>query len=111
MTFLDDSPQISADWKPRGKIAVIGNAHTSIQRVCRDHAEVLRDVPMVFGVFDHWPGEPFPADKVFVCVQNLEKMGVAATEILLDRVEGRRGAAQDVHRVSPLEFRVVDKRF
>ena len=35
---------------------------------------------IVFGVFDEWHGEPYPAQEAYVCIQDFDRMATLASK-------------------------------
>jgi DNA-binding LacI/PurR family transcriptional regulator len=64
-------------------LALVASTAGEILAVLRLKPELAAVRRLVFGCFDAWPGEPYPAEKVFVCEQDFVTMAERASELLL----------------------------
>jgi DNA-binding LacI/PurR family transcriptional regulator len=67
--------------KTPAPIGVLANDQGSVMRLLESHSW-LKKHPMVFGVFDRWNGEPHPASRAMVAIQDFTAMGSNAAELL-----------------------------
>lgn len=70
-----------------GRLAILGSSQGYVCDFYSKYSELLRGCDIVFGVFDNWVGEPFPACVVYVCQQNFESMASLAVESLLKSID------------------------
>lgn len=89
----------------RGKLGIVATGPAPILAAVRDHTAELVGRPLVFGCFDHWPGEPYPSEQVFVCRQDFVTIAERATEFMLDLL---RGGAQNRARVTTIAPKSID---
>lgn len=82
-------------------VAVIGSSQTGhIAPLLARHTAALAHHDMIFGVFDQWTGEPTPAQKVFVAIQDCESLANQAIERLVALIEKQPDAADRFMRVA-----------
>jgi LacI family transcriptional regulator len=94
-----------------GKTAIIANSQSLVQGLINHSPEKFKDRDLVFGVFDFWYGEPNPAAKAFVCVQDFQKMAALAVELLQGMIHGRKKLSCKQISVPPLEFKTIVRNF
>jgi DNA-binding LacI/PurR family transcriptional regulator len=71
-------------------VAVVGSSQTgSIAPLLARHPAALAHHDLIFGVFDQWTGEPTPAQKVFVAIQDCETLANQAIERLVALIENQ----------------------
>ncbi len=70
-------------------VGVYANSAEDARRIIHAHAEQLKDRKVIAAVFDGWPADAYPADKVYTCIQNFPEMGRIAAEVLLNWIETR----------------------
>lgn len=81
---LDDGKvQIPAGVK---NIGLVSNAHFEVMQMVRDNPQWLKEYTLRFGVFDGWPGEPYPLAEGFVCKQDFPTMAKRAVEELIELI-------------------------
>lgn len=68
------------------QIGLVGNAHFEVMKLIRDYPHWLKDFTVRFGVFDGWPGEPYPLAEGFVCKQDFPAMAQRAVEELIQLI-------------------------
>ncbi|MFG0250850.1 MAG: LacI family DNA-binding transcriptional regulator [Phycisphaeraceae bacterium JB051] len=73
---------------PQGskEIGIVSNAHFEVMKLVRDNPTWLKDYTVRFGVFDGWPGAPYPLAEGFVCKQDFPAMAQRAVEELIELV-------------------------
>jgi LacI family transcriptional regulator len=59
---------------------------------------------LLHGVFDEWIGEPAPAEKVFVAVQNCEALAKCAIDLLISRIENPSEPLPQITEIPLLEI-------
>jgi DNA-binding LacI/PurR family transcriptional regulator len=70
------------------KVGVIATDAGAIHDFVRTHHAEFGQRRLVFGCFDAWPGEPYPAEEAFVCEQDFSQMAARASSHLLDLIDG-----------------------
>lgn len=81
-------------------VAIIGSSQTGhIQPLVNRHASRFSSARLFFGVFDQWTGEPTPAQKVFVAVQDGEALANEAIKLLIELVEKRPTSGKRLSRI------------
>jgi DNA-binding LacI/PurR family transcriptional regulator len=68
-------------------LGLVSNAHFEVMQMVRDNPTWLKDYTLRFGVFDGWPGEPYPLIEGFVCKQDFPAMAHRAVEELIQLIE------------------------
>lgn len=68
-------------------LGLISNAHFEVVQMVRDNPQWLKDYTLRFGVFDGWPGEPYPLAEGFVCKQDFPAMAHRAVEELINLIQ------------------------
>lgn len=72
------------------RVAVIGSSQVyNVHKLLAKHSAALADKKLLFAVFDEWYGEPMPAEKVFIVVQDSETMAKRAIDRLLLLIENQ----------------------
>ena len=86
-------------------VAVIGSSQPSdVHQFLVSHAPHLAEKRLLFGIFDEWIGEPAPADKVFVAVQDCAALAKAAIDRLIALMEKQPDSAPRTTCVPILEY-------
>ena len=93
----------------RERIGILASSQDVIQNFVFSHLELLRDKHLIAGCFDAWRGEPSPAEKVFVAVQDYDGMADAALEHLFAMQKGETPPAYKALPVTA--YQVVNGRF
>ena len=87
-------------------VAVIGSSQTShLLSFMDSNSRHLLEKRLIFGVFDEWVGEPGPAEKVYVAIQDAATMAKLAVDRLISRIEKRPDPGPRIVRVPILEFK------
>jgi DNA-binding LacI/PurR family transcriptional regulator len=101
-TQWDENPDVAAHGLGTC-VAVIGSSQTGhVAPLIARHASTLAHRDLIFGVFDQWTGEPTPAKKVFVAIQDCESLANHAIERLVALIEKQTGVEDRFTRV-PLQ--------
>ena len=85
-------------------VAVIGSSQSHINPSVISHAPQLAEKRLLFGVFDEWVGEPSPAEKVFMAVQDCDTLAKLAIERLIAIIEKQQVSGPRITRIPILEF-------
>ena len=87
-------------------VAVLGSSQSSsiLPFLTKHSAKLLRH-RLIFGVFDDWIGEPSPADKVIVAVQDCDRMAREAVDRLIALIERRKQRNRRLRKIPVREFR------
>lgn len=90
------------------KVAIFGTGQAQIQQFLAQHADTFKERPLYLGCFDRWQGEPYPAEKVFVCHQDFEQMAQLAVDQILTLIEQREARRrQRIIKVPPLKYQTL----
>lgn len=87
-------------------VAVLGSSQSSsiLPFLAKHSAKLLRH-RLIFGVFDDWIGEPSPAEKVIVAVQDCDRMARDAVDRVIALIERRRQRTRRLLKIPVREFR------
>lgn len=102
------------DWsvaKCGKSIAVLASAQFYIHEFMLQQAKHLLNKKIVLGVFDEWLGEPSPAQKVFVALQDCEKIAQEAVDLLISRIQGKSISKSLVKKIPIQGCQVIEKIF
>ena len=91
------------------RVGVLASSQETIHDFVFSHAELFRNRKMIAGCFDAWRGEPSPAEKVIVAVQDYDGMADAALEHLFASLNGNDPITSKALNVS--EYQVLNGRF
>lgn len=91
------------------RIGILSSSQQPIQDFIFSHAEHFRDKSLVAGCFDAWQGEPAPAEKAIVAIQDYDGMADAALEYLFAALDGSASRPESV--LSIVEYQVLNGRF
>jgi DNA-binding LacI/PurR family transcriptional regulator len=72
------------------RIAILASWRGPIQDVVFSHADVFKGMQLIAGCFDAWQGEPAPAEKAIVAVQDYDGMADAALNHLFAALDGEK---------------------
>lgn len=67
--------------KLTGKTAVIANSQSELQSVLSEYKFNFSEIS--FALFDNWIGDISPAEKIFICIQDFQKMAETAVDLIL----------------------------
>jgi DNA-binding LacI/PurR family transcriptional regulator len=93
---------------PGKKICLMTNLQETALDFCNAHREALTGKNLSFAIFDLWSGSVYPAEKVFVCVQNFEKMAATAISLLMKEIEGKKQENKKIIKQAPKEIIIID---
>ncbi|MBL4702763.1 MAG: LacI family DNA-binding transcriptional regulator [Phycisphaeraceae bacterium] len=81
------------------QLGLVSTAHFEVLQMLKDQPAWLKNYTLRFGVFDGWPGEPYPLAEGFVCKQDFPMMARRATEELMQLIEHPqlRGQRKIIH--------------
>lgn len=93
-------------------IAILANSQSGAHHFVTQNRSVFTGKKIVVGTYDHWHGEPDPAEKVFVCIQNFRRMAEIATDRLM-KILKNSGKTRETEfiEVPPLEYREISRQF
>lgn len=98
--------------KLKGDICILATGQHAVLPFMRENEGLLRpDRRMIFAVFDLWMGEPNPAEKVFVCLQDFEKMAEKSIDVLFEIINGTRNMTQEFFLFPAKDIIVHEKKF
>lgn len=109
-----DKTRLPAGWTPSqlgSSVAIIGSAQGQIHEFAVHHAQHLTDRHLIIGVFDDWLGEPAPAEKVIIAVQDCKAMANGAVDRLIARIEKKPLKEPRVVHMPVLEFKTLATMF
>ncbi len=106
--IFEDKPIMNFSSK---KIAILCNAQQTIQNFISSHSTKSTGKDFVFGVFDEWQGEPHPAKKAFVCMQDFEEMVKRACRKILAMIDKNASSRKQIIKIPPLEFKTIKRSF
>jgi len=87
-------------------VAVLGSSQSStILPFLSKHFTELLQHRLIFGVFDDWIGDPSPAEKVLVAVQDCDRMARQAVNRLIALIERKKQQPPRLLRVPIKELR------
>lgn len=109
-THADQMPA-SGIPKTGSTLAILGSSQYFLHQFITQHAEQLRNRELVFGVFDEWIGEPGPAKKVVIAVQDNETMARTAVKELISQIETQPDERSRLTTVPVLHYISVDGVF
>lgn len=109
--LVKESHPINLEHKLGKRVGIIANSQDRIQELVRNNVELLQGKELYFGCFDLWRGEPYPAQKVFVCEQDLKKMAEVGCDNMMALL--KKGAARKAHKVKipALNFLTIERSF
>ncbi len=103
--------EIQKTWKPKKKgspaLAVLGSSQAIFHTYLAEHFSPFLQHKLVFGVFDEWIGEPSPAQKVFVGIQNSEKLAKEAVDLLIKKIQRKNKSPKEIKRIPLVECRAI----
>ena len=70
------------------QIGILASSQDRIQDFVFSHAELFRNRKLIAGCYDAWQGEPNPAEKVIVALQDYEGMADVALDHLFAALKG-----------------------
>ncbi|VGO13274.1 HTH-type transcriptional repressor CytR [Pontiella desulfatans] len=91
------------------RIGVLASWQGPIQDLVFANADVFCGKELIAGCFDAWPGEPAPAKKVIVAVQDYDGMADAALNHLISAHGGERQGCPAALPIA--EYQVLNGRF
>ena len=85
--------QIPAGTKQLG---IVSTAYYEVRQMLKEQPAWVKDYQLRFGVFDGWPGEPYPCVEGFVCKQDFPAMAKKTVEELMKLIKNpkERGVAK-----------------
>jgi hypothetical protein len=87
-------------------VAVLGSSQSStILPFLSKHFTELLQHRLLFGVFDDWIGDPSPAEKVLVAVQDCDRMARQAVNRLIALIERKKQQPPRLLRIPIKELR------
>ena len=91
------------------RIGVFASGQDVVQSFVFFHLDFLQDKKLIVGCFDAWQGEPAPAEKVIVAVQDYDGMADAALDHLFSAQNGENLL---VSKALPIaEYQILNGRF
>jgi len=90
----------------------VGIVGTLSHRICEyvdAHAEALAGKRLIYGCFDRFDADPYPAERAFICEQDFDAMALRAVEVVHGLIEGNRPRDAEV-LVPPKGIRVIEGR-
>jgi len=91
------------------RIGIFASGQDVVQDFVFLHLDFLQDKKLMIGCFDAWQGEPSPAEKVIVAVQDYDGMADAALEHLFAMLGGKASAPSKVLPIA--EYQILNGRF
>lgn len=91
------------------RIGILSSSQQPIQDFVFSHAEHFRDKSLIAGCFDAWQGEPAPAEKAVVAVQDYNGMADAALEHLFAMQNNETPPASEALPIA--EYLMLNGRF
>lgn len=108
-TLISENPDALA---LEGDLCIMATGQATVLSFLHDNKELVKpDRRIFFAVFDAWIGEPNPAEKVFVCYQDFEKMAEKSVAVLLDIINGGRDMNREFFLFPAREIAVFEKKF
>lgn len=91
------------------RIGILSSSQQPIQDFVFSHADYFRDKSLIAGCFDAWQGEPAPAEKAVVAIQDYDGMADAALDNLFAVLDG--STSKPELTLSIVEYQVLNGRF
>lgn len=91
------------------RIGVFASGQDVVQDFVFSNIDFLQDKKLIVGCFDAWQGEPSPAEKVIVAVQDYDGMADAALEHLFTMLDGEEPTISKALPVA--DYQVLNGRF
>jgi len=101
-------------WNPEhltDTVAVIGSSQFYVHHFAVQQARKLQQRRLIFVVFDEWTGEPSPAEKVIIAIQDCEAIADRAVDRLIDIIEDRPSGKPRIELVPVKEFKCISSSF
>lgn len=107
--LLEDSAPSSSS----SRTAILSSHQDYLHRFTLRHEIHIKKKTMVFGVFDDWIGEPSPAEKVIIAIQNHQEIAKKCVNLLIRLIEHPGEIShQDLQHTVPIaEFRTISQSF
>lgn len=110
--YIDASPG-NEGWKKmlggKTRIGVLASSQNEIQDFLATDPDFFGSRDLISGCFDAWQGEPAPAQKAIVAVQDLDGMADAALDQLFAALDGEKQACPVALPIA--EYQVLNGRF
>jgi len=110
--YIDASPG-NEGWKKmlaeKTRIGVLASSQNVIQDFLATDSDFFGSRELVVGCFDAWRGEPAPAQKAIVAVQDYDGMADAALDHLFAALDGEKQACPVALPIA--EYQVLNGRF
>lgn len=91
------------------RIGIFASGQDVVQDFIFSHLGFLQDKKLMVGCFDAWQGEPSPAGKVIVAVQDYDGMADAALDQLFAMLDGEKKTCPMALPIA--EYQVLNGRF
>lgn len=91
------------------RIAILASSQEPIQDFVFAHADIFTNKQLVVGCFDAWQGEPAPAAKAIVAIQDYDGMADAALDLLFAALDGKKQACPVALPIA--DYQVLNGRF
>jgi len=85
------------------KIGILSTASGTIVKNMEPYKKVMKSKNTVIGLFDDGLNSNFPASKVYVCIQDFEKLSKKAAELIVDLIAGKKQSRSN-HTVLAKEY-------
>ena len=93
------------------KIAIFASSQKEILSFVNVHYKIFQGKKLFFSVFDHWMGDPSPAEKIFIVKQDFERISEIAVEMIVKMIEKKKLNCRELIKVPPLEFVTLENTF
>lgn len=90
-------------------IGILGTWQSDLQKFVRRNPPP-ESCSCIYGVFDTWFGDPYPARQVFVCKQDFKKIAEQSADLLLKLLRGET-VPDSLYLVPPLECQLLHSSF
>lgn len=75
------------------------------------HQKYFANKKITFAGFDVWEGEPSPARKAFICVQNLQEVSEIGVRKLIEKIDKKTPNKQEIITVPAREYIVINNHY
>lgn len=91
------------------KTGVLATTQRTIELFIKSNPELKEKTSLRFACFDNWSGDPYPAEKTIVCIQDFPQMGKEASGLILALIKKDR-IEEKMKLIAPAEFRAFSSQ-
>lgn len=92
-----------------GRIGILGTWQSDLEEFIWANLPLPKKSAYLYGVFDTWYGEPYPASRVFVCKQDFKEIAEQSARQLLRLLRGE-DIAESLSLIPPAEYETVNSK-